>query len=268
MSVSSFVPNVWSARLQENLHKSLVFANLCNHAWEGEISQYGDTLHINTLADVTVKPYRPGDDIDDPEELNGTDTTLTIDHGAYCNFYLNDVDAAQAWPDVLDAAMRNAAIRLAEDTESYVLGVIRGGAGTTETRTVPDGGMWELIVGIRTAMDKLNVPRTGRKLVMPSDVEAELLLDDRFVTGSGAFAQTALAEGAVARTAGFDIYISNDLSKEVIAMTEDGVTFAQQIAKMEAYRREKGFDDGVKALSLCGAKVVQPACVYRCVISE
>ena len=268
MSVSAFIPNVWSARLQENLRKTLVFANLCNHAWEGEISQYGDTLHINTLADVTVKPYTPGEDIDEPEELSGTDTTLTIDHGAYCNFFLNDVDAAQARADVMEAAMRNAAVRLAEDTEEYVLGVIRAGAGTSTEMALPEGGVWELIIGIRTALDKLNVPRTGRRLVMPSEVEAELLLDDRFVTGSGAFAQTALAEGAVARAAGFDIYISNDLSGEVIALTEDGVTFAQQITRMEAYRREKGFDDGVKALSLCGAKVVQPGCVYRVIITQ
>lgn len=268
MSVSAFIPNVWSARLQENLHKTLVFANLCNRAWEGEISQYGDTLHINTLADVTVKAYTPGEDIDDPEELSGTGLTLDIDHGAYCNFYLNDVDAAQAKADVMEAAMRNAAIRLAEDTEDYVLDVIRKGAGTKVSMPMPEGGVWALIVDIRTAMDKLNVPRTGRKLVMPSEVEAQLLMDSRFVTGCGGNAQTTLAEGAVARAAGFDIYISNDLSGEVVALTEDGVTFAQQITRMEAYRREKGFDDGVKALSLCGAKVIQPACVYHCTITQ
>ena len=51
-------------------------------------------------------------------------------------------------------------------------------------------------------------------------------------------------------------------------MTPDGVTFAQQITKIEAYRREKGFDDGVKGLSLCGAKVVMPDCVYIHKITE
>ena len=96
---------------------------------------------------------------------------------------------------------------------------------------------------------------------MASSAEAELLKDGRFVTAGGALAERTLAEGSVARAAGFDIFISADLQNELIALTEDGVTFAQQIAKMEAYRREKGFDDGVKALSLCGAKVVQPDCV-------
>ena len=268
MAITSFIPKVWSARLQENLHKALVFGALCNRNYEGDIAQWGDTVHINNLADITVKAYTPYTDIDDPQQLSGTDTTLTIDHGAYYNFYINDVDAAQASSDLMDAAMRNAAWKLAEDTEQYILGVIRAGAGTTREGAIPADGVYGLIVSIKTALDGKNVPRAGRKLIVPSSVEAKLLMDNRFVTGNGAMSDARLAEGSIARAAGFDIYISNDLNNEIIAMTPDGVTFAQQITKIEAYRREKGFDDGVKGLSLCGAKVVMPDCVYIHKITE
>lgn len=267
MAVTTFIPKVWSARLQENLHKALVFGRLCNRNWEGEIAQYGDTVHINNLADITVKTYTPGTDIDNPEQLSGSDTTLVINHGAYYNFYLNDVDAAQAKADLMDAAMRNAAIKLAEDTESYILSVIKAGAGIKKTVTIPQGGMYELIVNMKSELDSKNVPRSSRKLVLPSTLESALLLDSRFVTAGGALAEQVLTEGAVARAAGFDIFVSNDLDGQIVAMTEDGVTFAQQISKMEAYRREKGFDDGVKGLSLCGAKVVIPNCVCLYTIS-
>ena len=260
MSVSTFIPKVWSARLLENLHRQLVFGSLCNRSYEGEIAQYGDTVHINALTDVTVRDWEPGADLAAPEALSGTDTTLTIDHAKYCNFYLNDVDAAQARAEVLDAAMRGAARRLAEDTETYILSVITAGAGITGSI---DGSanIFDQIVGIKTAMDQRNVPRGGRALVIPPTLEGELIRDSRFVTAGGALAAGALAEGAVARAAGFDIYISNDLTDKVVAMTEDGVTFAQQIAEMEAYRPEKAFADAVKALSLCGAKVIIPDCV-------
>ena len=211
MAITSFIPKVWSARLLENLQKALVFGSLCNRNWEGDIAQWGDTVHINSLSDITVKPYTPSTDIDDPEQLSGADTTLTIDHGAYYNFYLNDVDAAQAQADLMDAAMRNAAHRLAVDTEQYILGVIRAGAGKKVSGPVPEGGVYELIVGIKTALDEKNVPRLDRKLVVPASVEGQLLLDNRFITGSGAFREAALTEGSIARAAGFDIYISNDL---------------------------------------------------------
>jgi hypothetical protein len=266
MAVTAFIPKVWSARLQENLHRNLVFGALCNRNYEGEILQWGDTVHINSLQDITVRPYVPGEDLEEPEQLSGTDTTLTIDHGVYCNFALSDVDAAQARADLMDAAMRGAARRLAEDTETYLLGVIRAGAGITAT-VAADADLFEALVDLKTTLDLHNVPRTGRRLVVPPTAEGRLLKDSRFVTAGGSLAESALAEGAVARAAGFDIYISNDLEGEMIALTEDGVTFAQQIAKMEAYRREKGFDDGVKALSLCGAKVVIPDCVALVTVS-
>ena len=41
-------------------------------------------------------------------------------------------------------------------------------------------------------------------------------------------------------------------------MIPDAVTFANQIARTDAYRPEKGFCDGVKGLHVYGAKVVQP----------
>lgn len=267
MAITNFIPKIWSARLLDNLNKALVFGSLCNRNWEGDIVQWGDTVHINNLADITVKEYTPNTDIEDPEQLSGGDITLTIDHGAYFNFYLNDVDKAQAKAELMDAAMRNAAQKLAEDAEEYILGVIREGAGTKATGAVPEGGVYELMVSIKTALDKKHMPKAGRVLVVPPEIESELLMDNRFITGTAAGARR-LANGAVARAAGFDIYVSADLENELIAMNSDSVTFASQINRTEAYRREKGFDDGVKGLSLCGAKVVLPDCVYIHTITE
>nr|MBR4280929.1 hypothetical protein [Clostridia bacterium] len=266
MAISNFIPQLWSARLQEKLQHALVFGSLCNRNYEGEIRQWGDTVHINTINDITVKPYDPAVAIDDPEELSGTDTTLSIDHGAYYNFFINDVDAVQARADVMDAAMKNAADRLARDAETYILSVIRAGAGVKKSAAIPteaNGGLYALLLEIKTAMDEAGVPRADRKLILPPNLETELLMDSRFITGTSAAAHR-LAEGSVARAAGFDLYISGELTKEIIAMTPEAVTFANQITRVDAYRPERGFSDGVKGLCLSGAKVLQPSavCVY------
>ena len=270
MAIANFIPQVWSARLQENLKKALVFGSLCNRNYEGDIAQWGDTVHINTLNDITVKAYNPANEIDDPEQLSGTDTTLVIDHGAYYNFYINDADAAQARTDLMDAAMRNAAYRLAADAEKYILSVIEEGANFKVTTTLPadeDGGLYSLLLQMKIMLDGENVPRFDRKLILPPAMESLLLMDTRFITGSAA-AEGRLAEGAVARAAGFDIYISTDLSNQMIAMIPDAVTFANQITKVDAYRPEKGFCDGVKGLCLSGAKVVLPSAVCIFTIEE
>lgn len=263
MAITNFIPQVWSARLQENLHQALVFGNICNRNYEGDIAQWGDTVHINTLNDITVKAYDPSVEISDPEQLSGTDVTLTIDHGAYYNFFINDVDAVQARADLMDAAMRNAANRLAADAETYIINTIRENAGTRSNVQLPteeEGGLYTLLLQMKFSLDAAGAPRFDRKLILPPTLETVLLMDNRFITGSDTAAAT-LAEGSVARAAGFDIYISNDLNNEMVAMIPDAVTFANQITKVDAYRPEKGFCDGVKGLCLSGAKVVIPDAV-------
>lgn len=270
MAITNFIPQVWSARLQENLQQSLVFGSLCNRNYEGEIRQWGDTVHINAINDITVKPYDPSVTIDEPEQLSGTDTTLVIDHGAYYNFTINDVDAVQARTELMDAAMKNAAGRLAVDTEKYILSVILEDAGVKQDKqfSLSDtAGLYALLLEMKLQMDMNNVPRTGRKLILPPDLEALLLLDNRFITGSSDAAHR-LAEGAVARAVGFDIYVSTDLTGKFIAMTSEAVTFANQITRVDAYRPEKGFCDGVKGLCLSGAKVVQPEAVIVYTITD
>ena len=263
MAIMHFIPQVWSARLQENLHKALVFGALCNRNYEGEISQWGDTVHINSLDDITVKPYDPYVSIEDPEQLSGNDATLTINHGAYYNFFINDVDSIQARTDLMDAAMRNAAYRLAADAELYIIDTIRQDAGMQYELPLPseaEGGLYALLLEMKNIMDTAGVPRHDRKMIMPPNLESLLLMDNRFITGSSD-ADSRLAEGAIARAVGFDIYISTDLNNEIIAMTPEAVTFANQITKVDAYRPEKGFCDGVKGLCLSGAKVLQPNAV-------
>ena len=266
MAIANVIPQVWSTRLQENMKKFMVFGSLCNRNYEGDIAHWGDTVSINTRNDITVKAYNPANEIDDPEQLSGTDTTLVIDHGAYYNFFINDADAAQARTDLIDAAMRNAAYRLATDAESYILDVIRSGAGTKTEHPMPAINsieLYELLLDIKTAFDQKGVPIHDRKLIIPPALGAMLLANIRLVIGMDATANR-IAEGSVARALGFDIYTSLDLNDELVAMIPDAVTFANQITKLEAYRPEKGFADGMQGLCLSGAKVVFPSAVYFC----
>ena len=273
MSIASFIPEVWSARLLEHLRKNLVVANLFNRNYEGEISQMGDTVHINQLAEITIKDYTANVDIANPDQLSTSSIPLVIDQGKYYNFYLNDVDRAQARGDLMDDAMRSSAYGLADALDAYLAGLLAGGTLTTglgddtTPLVVSAENAYELVVKMKVALDKANVPTQGRYLLMPPDFEGFMLLDTRFAGAGGANAESRLVNGLVARAAGFDIYISNNVANtsgekyKVIASTSDQATYANQLIKTEAYRREKGFDDGVKGLHVYGAKVLRPEAV-------
>ena len=273
MSIASFIPEVWTARLLEHLSKNLVVANLFNRNYEGEISQMGDTVHINQLAEITIKDYTANVDIENPDQLSTTDIPLIIDQGDYYNFYLNDVDKAQARGDLMDSAMRSSAYGLADKLDRYLAGLLAEGTLTEGMGTdsaplsVNAETAYPLLVKMKVALDKANVPTQGRYVLMPPEFEGFMLLDQRFAGGMGTRNEERLVNGLVGRAAGFDIYISNNVKNtsgslyKVCASTVDQATYANQLVKTEAYRREKGFDDGVKGLHVYGAKLLRPQAI-------
>lgn len=274
MAVTNFIPELWSARLLNALDKSHVFANVVNRDYEGEIKKMGDTVHINTIGAVTIGTYTQNTDFSSgPETLATTDQTLTIDQAKYFNFQVDDIDAAQAAGDIMDKAMTRAAYGLADASDKYIAGILAGAADTTNLVSssavaLTASNVYENVVKMRTILDKANVPTAGRWLVIPPEMYALILLDDRFVKTGGEMAEGILRTGLVAQAAGFDIYLSNNcvsanvsdkLTYTITGGVDAAATYAEQIVSTEAYRPEKRFADAVKGLHVYGAKVVDKA---------
>lgn len=277
MAVTTFIPKIWSARLLMHLDKAHVYANLVNRDYEGEISQYGDTVHINQIGDVTVKKYTKGTDIANPDDLTTTDQSLVIDQSDYFNFGIDDIDAAQVRTPLMDQAMMRAAYGLSDTTDSFLAKTMADAAGITIGSTsspiaITKTNAYEQLVAMKKAMDKANVPKMGRWVVVPPDFEALMLLDDRFVKAGVQGSETRLVDGAVYRAAGFDIYTSNNVpvgtsadagKYSIIASVNMATTYAEQISKIEGFRPEKSFKDAMKGLHVYGAKVTQGAAVCK-----
>ena len=123
------------------------------------------------------------------------------------------------------------------------------------------------------------MPNTGRTLVVPPEVYALLLMDDRFAKSDAVAGQNALVNGEVGRVAGFTVYMSNNVAAgtgtdngktpyfEITAQVESATTYAEQIIKTEAYRLEKRFADGVKGLHVYGAKVTDGSRIAKLLAS-
>lgn len=270
MSLTNFIPQIWSARLLENLRKNLVFGQtgVINRDYEGEIRAYGDTVKINSIGPVTVADYVKNTDIAAPETLTDAQRTLVIDQAKYFNFQIDDVDAAQQNPKVMDAAMREAAYALADKADQYLASLyVNAGLtiGDDTTPIVPTATTaYETLVDASIKLDENNIPRTGRYAVVPPWFYGLLLKDDRFVKAGTATSDQVLRNGEVGQAAGFTIYVSNNIANttgtkyKIMVGHPMATTFAEQINKVEAYRPEKRFADAVKGLYLYGAKVIRP----------
>ena len=275
MALTTFIPELWNARLLNALDKAHVFAGLVNSDYEGEIKKQGDTVHINTIGEVTIGTYTKDTDFTSgPQALTATDSTLVINQAKYFNFAVDDIDTAQAAGDVMDKAMQRAAYGLADVADKYLADQLaaaitsaNGNQVGTAAVALTKENVYENIVKMKTTLDKANVPTTGRWLVIPPEMVALILQDDRFVKTGGTKAEETLANGWVARAVGFDIYESNNCNSvtatntttyTITAGDEGACTYAEQISDTEAYRPEKRFADAVKGLHLYGAKVVDP----------
>ena len=275
MALTTFIPELWNARLLNALDKAHVFAGLVNRDYEGDIKKQGDTVHINTIGEVTIGTYTKDTDFSTgPQALTATDSTLVINQAKYFNFAVDDIDTAQAAGDIMDKAMQRAAYGLADAADKYLADQLAAAittangnqVGTTAVALTKEN-VYENIVKMKTILDKANVPTTGRWLVVPPEMVALILQDDRFVKTGGTKAEDTLANGWVARAVGFDIYESNNCNSTSASSTttytitagdEGACTYAEQISDTEAYRPEKRFADAVKGLHLYGAKVVDP----------
>lgn len=276
MAIDNFIPAVWSAQLLTALDKSLVYANLCNRDYEGEIKAYGDQVKINSLGDVTIGTYTKNSNISAAETLTDAQRILLIDQAKYFNFQIDDVDKAQQHPKVMQEAMSKAAYALADVADQHIAGLYTeisadNAIGTDVAAKViavaAATGVdpaYEMLVDLAVKLTEANVPSAGRWVVLPPWYHGILLKDSRFISAGTAKTDSVLANGFVGRAAGFDIYESNNVPNtngalyKVIAGYSGALSYAEQILDVEAYRPELRFADAVKGLHVYGAKVVRP----------
>ena len=272
MALTNFIPTLWSARLLQNLHTTLIYAQpgIVNRDYEGEISSYGDTVKINNIGAVSIFDYTRNVPMGDPEVLSDAQRSLQITQSKAFHFYVDDVDKAQMNVTVMNEAMREAAYALAKAADAFCanmyLDVLAANQiGDDTTPVVPTASdAYELLVDLSVKLDESETPEAGRWVVVPSWFHGLMLKDDRFVKTGSAQAEGRLANGQVGWAAGFSVLKSNRVPNtagaqyKIIAGTNRAYTFAEQIGKTEAYRPEKSFGDAMKGLHLYGGKTIRP----------
>lgn len=270
MSVDTFIPEVWAKELRSEFEKDLVYVSLCNRDYEGEIAQAGDTVHIETIGDVTVGNYVKGTTQIAPEDLDTSDQTLTISQSKYFAFKVDDVDKRQAAGQLVNKGMERSAYALKDAADQYVAGLYTGAdAGNVIDTVHIDTGdhAYEYLVDLGVLLDEANVPQAGRWAVCPPWYFG-LLVTSKYATNAAfAGANAAITSGKVGELAGFMLYKSNNVpvitgdDYAVTAGTRDAISFADQINEVEALRMQSEFADMVRGLHLYGAKMVEPKAI-------
>jgi len=273
--IGDFIPEIWSAQINSVLRAKLVYASqtVMNRNYEGDIANAGDTVHVTSFSDPTVRSYTAETDIT-VDSIDDDTLALTIDQAKYFAFDVDDVLKRQALDGWVAEMAAAGAYKLAEAADTYASGVlyaaVNGSANDLGSVTVDisdNTALGNVFVALRTVLQRDNVPAAGRWIVIPPELTAAVLQDNRFLDASASGSTAPLSEGFIGRVMGFDVYESNTVPTEttgvysVIAGHPMAATFADQINQVEAQRRELRFGDLVKGLHLYGAKVFKPECL-------
>lgn len=304
MAIGNFNPTIWSAGFLVNLNKAHVHADVLNRDYEGEIQAFGDTVKISSIGRVTVRAYTRnaglgGTDasptitaIQRPEILQGSSLFLTVDQQEYFNFAIDDIDAFQQKPKLMDKAMAEAAYAMANEVDQFVNETLQTGvSGTTNgtgnrltARTIGvgagDDDFYELLVdlGVKLAENDVTGPKWA---IIPPWAHGMLQKDVRFTNYGTDMNRAVLENGLIGKAAGFELRESNNLSGAtsgtlavaggvytVLAGVKEAATYAEQIQSIDAFKPHDGFNDAVKGLHNYGAKVTRPFALASCEVTQ
>ena len=285
MGLENFTPSIWSAKLFVRLRKALVAASVVNQDYQGEISQFGDSVRINEIGPITVSDYTKYGALT-WQALDSAQKILLIDQGKSFSFAVDDVDAAQNKPKTINAAMDEAAYAVADTIDQFILGLYAQ-AGVTGSSTyigsasssisVSSGNVIETLSYAQRYLNEANVPTGNRWGIIPPWVHQDLVIAE-----CGGVAATAVPKvredgvimnGYVGQAMGFNLLMSNNVSNNGTQYRcmfghRLAISYAGQIAKVKAVEREDYFDEGMKGLYVYGAKVVRPNALCTAYLAE
>ena len=291
----TFIPTIWSSKLNVKFYATTVFSEIANTDYEGEISKQGDKVVINNVPDITISDYQIGQTLNYQVPV-GNKIELNLDQAKYFGVSVSDVLEYQSQPRLMDMFTTDAAKQMATAIDRDILlksfntgaaankgstAGIRSTSYNFGTDNVPvvltGANVVTLLTGLASALDEQNVPGTDRFLVVTPYVRQVLMaspLAQTFVTGDSV---SMLRNGKIGEIDRFTIYVSNLLPtaaagrdffnvvqagaakrQAIIAGHKSAITFASQITKTEELANYGDFGRIVRGLNVYGYSTIKP----------
>lgn len=231
----TFIPVVWSAKLNAKFYAASVYGEIANTDWQGEISGMGDKIIINNPPSITVSDYTVGGTLSYQVPTPST-IEMVIDKGKAFAFQISDVLEYQAKPNLLEMFSADAAEQMRVAIDSNVLyntfsqgsasnkGATAGAKSSSYDLGTDDApivltaaNVLQKILELASVLDEQNVPDSDRYLVIDPYTRTLLLQSNLAQAQFMGDATSAVRNGLIGTIDRFKVYVSNQLPKAVTA---------------------------------------------------
>ena len=226
-------PTVINRMALKLLQREVVLPRLVWNFADAEFrGAYGDTVTLRLPAVLAAREYgfrnnRSSEIVID--DLTETSVPVVLDTDLYSAVALTDEQLTLDIVDFSEQVLNPQVSAIARGLEDLIVETMQSATyGTSLNIADSADGMWGTLLDARKALNDANVPREGRVVVVGSEIEREILSDDKFnrVDSVGDGAVSAVREATINRLAGFTIVGSNAIDPEAaIAFHPTAVAF-------------------------------------------
>lgn len=265
MSVTNFIPEVWSALLIENLNEKKDITSLFNRSYEGEIRNMGDTVHVQKFDSITVRDYSTTGGAITYDPVSSTQVDILVNKNKIAAIEVEDVDNLQSNIDLTSPAIKDMADKIRVQQNQDVLADCV--SGVTTANTIAAGAAIDLddFAEARRLLSNADVPLENRWAIINPDMESDLLGNANIIQADQYGNSVPLLEGEIGRLMGFRVVVSTSLplsgatpdQSQAVFMHQSACAFVQQKSfGVEALRSETRLSDKLRANVLYGTKLL------------
>lgn len=233
----TFIPTLWSSKLNAKFYKATVFGEITNTNWEGDIKSVGDKVIINNIPTITVNNWSSGTNITYEVPTPNT-VTLDINKGKYFAFQIDDVLEYQSQPKLMDMFSGDAAEQMKIAIDSTVLfntfssaaaankGATAGlnsasynlGTDTTPI-TLSASNVLSTLTSLASVLDEQNVPESDRFLLIDPATRQWLMQSNLAQAQFMGDDTSMIRNGRIGRIDRFTVYVTNQLPRGAAGFT-------------------------------------------------
>lgn len=289
LAAGAFVPQVYSAKMQDKFYASSCVAAVANTAWQGDINGFGDKVIIRKVPTVNIFDYSVNAPIS-YQDISDEQIILSIDQQKAYAFRVDYIDDYQSDLALIEKISEDASWQMKVKVDQAVLqGVVasvptsncvtaaaQGSSGIgiaqatgSSTATTTTNALYPLL-NAGQVMDANNVPRDGGRWAIITPNWANFLkgstLAQAYFTGD---ATSPARNGLIGEIDGMKVYVSNNVTNANGATTGTGnsyclaghtssLAFASQFMKHRQIELPDTFGWGISGLNVFGYKLVKP----------
>lgn len=267
MSLTDAIRPLYDNILLPNIYNNSVTAKLVSTEYENRLKKDGgDTVHMNSMLDLTMKDY-DGTDYE-PETLNVIGQDLQIDQYKLIAFEIDDVTNKQTHLNLLPAARNSVRNQARVTIDTFLLGSqadvpSANTLGTVTTpKTLANTNIYDYTVDLYKYLEDTGALDGGEQPnLLVGTAQSSLYKKSTELIHATAAGDKVIRDGKIGNIAGFDVYSTRNLAAisskyHLLAFVASAIQFAMQINKTKVADNPFNFGTIYAMLWAYGRKTV------------